>query len=76
MGSEGVPGSGGQLRVEHDIWLGQHFASDLLDPAHAVLLGVFLQAGGLIAMNQNECLFTFNEEHRGKRGLQRSFETR
>jgi len=52
-------------RGERDIWLGNHFACDLLDPAHAVLLGAFLQAGGLIAMNQNECLFTFDEVHSG-----------
>jgi hypothetical protein len=51
-GSEGVPGTGGELWAERDIWLGQPLASDLLDPAHPVLLGVFLQAGGLIAKNQ------------------------
>jgi hypothetical protein len=45
-GSEGVPGSGAQLPLERGTWTGQHSACDLLDPAHAVLLGASCRLEG------------------------------
>lgn len=54
------------LRPERGIWTVQHSACDLLDPSHRGTSGCFLQAGGLIAKNQNECLFTFDEVHSGE----------